>query len=808
LNITTVMEIPTRVRTRVMSELSQQFRMTGNHSLLDIEDEEIPCNQGPCVSVSDEETRTSPKFCDDEDLTAEATDQPVIVSYKEAVLDHKEAAIYLEEGADLDPPHPPWDRSVLTVLLLLHRKWLYTMDLIAAVCLLLLGFTETPCHPSLEAPLVLHVGVEIGCLMITLVVLLLKIRTRWSTAWGERRDLAKLFLIVIYLLEAVVTFLRRKPHWRLSRSLRPVFLIENHYMTGIRRFLKQLIESLPPIIDIMGLMMFMITIYSVLGFYLLGPTQYSSGSPYFQSFSDSLVNLFVLLTTANFPDIMMPSYYENMAYTLFFISYLSINLYFLMNLMLTVVYKTFADVEEKKLSALNEGKAEAASKAFDLLKSEDSGLVDISSFRGLMREYQPLAGDIDTLLMWKFLTTNSVYSDKISRKEFGKVYQAISFRWSVMDEEKKVTCWYRGPSMVLVTIVTFLSWLVNTKGFEFAVYSLVGVNTALLVIQAALIQTTDQDHIVYNTHVGMGFMLLYVTEVLFKLLGLGLWGYLSCPWNVFDFLVTTTSLISMVMITSFDLEEHMSTIVVLRLVRVLRLFRMKKRFRDVFGTAVILLPHLVSTVIVLLLLYYFFAIIGLELFSSYNLLNCCKGTAIEPFYFHHSDPHAVLHGFYFMNNFHSLPEAGITLFELTVVNNWSIIMEAYVIVTGTSWTRLYFIIFYLFTIVVLTLVVAAILEAFLFRIQYKKKFMKEDESDQLSTSVTLSSAELLCLPQTFGSRLMSMLKYSLPKLEPGNDITIFFRGDKRRSREEMQDLLQPGETGAGQGLVHIVSASS
>ena len=52
--------------------------------------------------------------------------------------------------------------------------------------------------------------------------------------------------------------------------------------------------------------------------------------------------------------------------------------------------------------------------------------------------------------------------------------------------------------------------------------------------------------------------------------------------------------------------------------------------------------------------------------------------------------------------------------------------QAHVIVTGTSWTRIYFVIFYLFTIVVLTLVVAAILEAFLFRIQYKKKFKKED----------------------------------------------------------------------------------
>ena len=130
----------------------------------------------------------------------------------------------------------------------------------------------------------------------------------------------------------------------------------------------------------------------MLGFYLLGPTSHSSGSPYFQSLTDSMVNLFVLLTTANFPDIMMPSYHEDMAYTLFFISYLSINLYFLMNLMLTVVYKTFADVEEKKFSALIDGKADAASKAFSLLKSKESGTVELNSFMGLMKEYQPFRG--------------------------------------------------------------------------------------------------------------------------------------------------------------------------------------------------------------------------------------------------------------------------------------------------------------------------------------------------------------------------------------------------------------------------------
>ena len=128
---------------------------------------------------------------------------------------------------------------------------------------------------------------------------------------------------------------------------------------------------------------------------MLGPTKTNSGSPYFQSLTDSMVNLFVLLTTANFPDIMMPSYSDNMWYSVFFISYLGINLYFLMNLMLTVVYKTFADIEEKKFKTLLAGKAEAASRAFDLLKCEETELVSFDSFHGLMREYKPYTSKLD-----------------------------------------------------------------------------------------------------------------------------------------------------------------------------------------------------------------------------------------------------------------------------------------------------------------------------------------------------------------------------------------------------------------------------
>ena len=55
---------------------------------------------------------------------------------------------------------------------------------------------------------------------------------------------------------------------------------------------------------------------------------------YFGTFYSSALQLFILLTTANYPDVMMPVY-DCQSYTaLFFVIYISIGLYFLMSLVL------------------------------------------------------------------------------------------------------------------------------------------------------------------------------------------------------------------------------------------------------------------------------------------------------------------------------------------------------------------------------------------------------------------------------------------------------------------------------------------
>jgi hypothetical protein len=56
-------------------------------------------------------------------------------------------------------------------------------------------------------------------------------------------------------------------------------------------------------------------------------------------------------------------------------------------------------------------------------------------------------------------------------------------------------------------------------------------------------------------------------------------------------------------------------------------------------------------------------------------------------------------GLYYLNSFSDLLASGVVLFELTVVNNWHITMEGYAAASGSPWSRLYFMQFYLVTMV-------------------------------------------------------------------------------------------------------------
>jgi two pore calcium channel protein, plant len=79
--------------------------------------------------------------------------------------------------------------------------------------------------------------------------------------------------------------------------------------------------------------------YSLIGFYLFKYTL--EGFAVFSTQGSTIYQMLICLTTANFPDVMLPAYNSSRYNCLFFIVYLLIGLYCLNNILLAVVFGNY-----------------------------------------------------------------------------------------------------------------------------------------------------------------------------------------------------------------------------------------------------------------------------------------------------------------------------------------------------------------------------------------------------------------------------------------------------------------------------------
>lgn len=90
-----------------------------------------------------------------------------------------------------------------------------------------------------------------------------------------------------------------------------------------------------------------IFLYAIVGFYTFRYT--FEGGQDFATFSEGYTSMLTLLTTANFPDVMLPAYRVNYFNMSFFVSYLCIGLFFLLNILLAVVFNKYKGRLEAKI---------------------------------------------------------------------------------------------------------------------------------------------------------------------------------------------------------------------------------------------------------------------------------------------------------------------------------------------------------------------------------------------------------------------------------------------------------------------------
>lgn len=700
-------------------------------------------------------------------------------------MNYQEAAIYLQEGQNNDKffTHPK-DARALAAYLFVHNHFFYMMELLTALLLLLLSLCESPAVPVLKLQTYVHATLELFALMVVVFELCMKLRwLGFHTFVRHKRTMVKTSVLMVQFIEAIVVLVRQTSHVRVTRALRCIFLVDCRYCGGVRRNLRQIFQSLPPFIDILLLLLFFMIIFAILGFYLFST---NPSDPYFNTLENSIVNLFVLLTTANFPDVMMPSYSRNAWSCVFFIVYLSIELYFIMNLLLAVVFDTFNDIEKHKFKSLLLHKRTAIQHAYRLLVSQRRPAgISYRHFEGLMRFYKPRMSARERFLTFKAL--NQSNTPLLSLKDFYDIYEVAALQWKA---KKNRQHWFDELPRTAFLIFKGINILVNSKAFQYFMYLVVAVNGVWILVETFMLKGGNfiSKHVPWSYLV---FLTIYGVELFMKVAGLGPVEYLSSGWNLFDFSVTAFAFLGLLALT-LNMEPFYF-IVVLRPLQLLRLFKLKKRYRNVLDTMFELLPRMASLGLTLLTFYYSFAIVGMEFFNGRLTPNCCNSSTVADAYRFINrtvgNKTKVEEGYYYLNNFDNILNSFVTLFELTVVNNWYIIMEG--VTSQTShWSRLYFMTFYIVTMVVMTIIVAFILEAFVFRMNYSRKSQESEVDGGIVIEKEMSKEELLAVLELHReargtSSDVTRLLDTLSQMEKYQQNSMVFLGRRSRTKSDL-----------------------
>ncbi|XP_063640304.1 two pore channel protein 2 isoform X13 [Pan troglodytes] len=490
--------------------------------------------------------------------------------------------------------------------------------------------------------------------------------------------LGYLVVLVVSLVDWTVSLsLMCHEPLRIRRLLRPFFLLQNSSM--MKKTLKCIRWSLPEMASVGLLLAIHLCLFTMFGMLLFAGGKQDDGQDrerltYFQNLPESLTSLLVLLTTANNPDVMIPAYSKNRAYAIFFIVFTVIGSLFLMNLLTAIIYSQFRGYLMKSLQTSLFRRRLGTRAAFEVLSSmvgEGGAFPQAVGVKpqNLLQVLQKVQLDSShkQAMMEKVRSYGSVL---LSAEEFQKLFNELD-RSVVKEHPPRPE--YQSPFLQSAQFL-FGHYYFDYLGNLIALANLVSI-CVFLVLDADVLPAERDDFILGILN--CVFIVYYLLEMLLKVFALGLRGYLSYPSNVFDGLLTVV-LLPMAVVAS----------TVLGLVQNMR----------AFGG-------------ILVVVYYVFAIIGINLFRGV-IVASPGNSSLAPA--NGSVPCGSFEQLeYWANNFDDFAAALVTLWNLMVVNNWQVFLDAYRRYSG-PWSKIYFVLWWLVSSVIwVNLFLALILENFL-----------------------------------------------------------------------------------------------
>ncbi|CAM0882103.1 unnamed protein product [Alopecurus aequalis] len=618
----------------------------------------------------------------------------------------------------------------------LRFDWLWSLNLFA---LILLNFLEKPlwCRKDAQHACDQRDLYFLGqlpyfsktesliCEGLTLVILVLDIFWPLSYEglnifWKSTINKLKVLLLFILACDILVFAFSAQP-FRVAPYIRVVFLIMT--IRELRMCAITLYGLLGTYLNVLALSTLFLLFASWVAYVTFEDTL--QGKTIFTSYGVTLYQMFVLFTTSNNPDVWVPAYKISRWYSLFFIVYVLLGVYFLTNLILAVIYDSFKEqVDSIRKSILQ--------KAFGLIDTAGQGYLNREQCISLLNElnkYRSLPKTSREDFEFIFSELDRSGDFKVTPEEFADLCNTIAIKFQKEPPPSYLEKFPFYHSPLCETLKSF----VRSRLFDYIIVFVLLINLVAVIIETTLdIENSSSQEVWQEVEFFLGW--IYVAEMALKIFSFGFGAYWMEGQNKFDFVLTWTIFIGETLTFAFPSKlsflsngEWIRYLLLGRVLRLMRLLLQVKRFRAFIATFLTLMSSLMPYLGIVFCVLCMYCSVGLQIFGG--LVYAGNPTLEET---------ALFSNDYLLFNFNDYPSGMVTLFNLLVLGNWQAWMESYWQLTGSSWSLIYFVSFYLISILLLlNLIIAFVLEAFFAEMELEKA----GESDiQNSTTEGINKA--------------------------------------------------------------------
>eukprot|EP00753_Platysulcus_tardus_P021763 PLAT9112.2.p1 GENE.PLAT9112.2~~PLAT9112.2.p1 ORF type:complete len:765 (-),score=329.09 PLAT9112.2:70-2364(-) len=503
-----------------------------------------------------------------------------------------------------------------------------------------------------------------------------------SYRWNNIRSL----LVGLMLLDTVLALALPADVWAItySRFLRVLLFVA--LSKRAQDAIKPALAALPKMGEFAIVTGVFLIFYAIVGVLLLGHFDedvyalYDNGmTENFSDFPHALVAMYVLMTSENFPGILLP-YYDRgaVSYVIvaFVLSFVILSLFFVTNLVV-FLYSSYVDYRRRSLLRMRVLERRGLLAAFQLLDINNKGTISFDTWDEFLPYLRKVRNAAESHILFDRLDVDG--SGEVDALEF---WTLVDFYYASIKE-------YTAPPQG----TGFIQRL-RSKGSHFFTSPwarfISRVVASLNVLTLALMGATDTNTLLY---VNIGFVALLDVELLARVCFEGRKLYWRRNWTRFRTAIAACASIAVIAAGIADaagkpVDVELKLAAFFMAMRSAQLVRVHRRAKRMLFALIAVGDTLLSASVSLFVLQYEWAVLGMLLFA---------GNWGPAQYF---------------ANFDELGSALVLMFQCLAQNNWNDIMNV-AVSTTSLWAALFFISFnFIGVLLFLNFMISLFMEAF------------------------------------------------------------------------------------------------